>query len=86
MFILNFPYLNRSTVQVFFFWTFEVLPRVHPLVQLKRASRSLTKTSFLVSIEDFRQKLSLKASKLSFMLDLILGGVLQASWGDLGES
>ena len=58
-----------------------------PLVQLKRASRSLAKTGFFF---DFRKGFirffgSLKAPKLRSMLELVLGGILEASRSDLGN-
>ena len=51
-----------------------VFLRVHPLVFIKRASRSLTKTGFWLA----------KASKLRSMLDLCWSSSWEASWSGLG--
>ena len=67
-----------------------VFPRVHPIVLLKRASRSLTKTGFFYGFS-LRFPLFLAREGLQVevyvgpMLELVLGGVLEASWSDLGR-
>ena len=68
-----------------------VFPRVHPIVLLKRASRSLTKTGFFLSGFSLRFPLVLAREGLQVevyvgpMLDLVLGGVLERSWEALGR-
>ena len=54
---------------------FKVVHACSQAFQLKRASRSLAKTGFFDS----------ERSQDDSMLDLVLGGVLEASWSDLGR-
>ena len=58
---------------------------MHPLVYMKRASRSLTKTVFL----RFPQFLAREGFQVEVyvgpMLELVLGAVLERSWSDLGR-
>ena len=63
-----------------------VFPRVHPIVLLKRASRSLTKTGFfkVVFRYVFHYFWLAKASKLRSMLDLCWSSSWEASWRRLG--
>ena len=64
-----------------------VFPRVHPIVLLKRASRSLTKTGFFLLVFHyvFHYFWLAKASKLRSMLDLCWSSSWEASWSDLGR-
>ena len=54
--------------------------------QLKRASRSLAKTGFFYCFSlVFKGFLVSNSPKIGSMLDLVLGGVLEASWRHLGK-
>ena len=61
---------------------------MHEFAKYNRASRSLAKTVFFFKVLlalRFPRVSRFERSKLRFMLDFVLGGVLQASWNDLGR-
>ena len=65
---------------------FKVFHACSQAFQLKRASRSLAKTGFFIVFSlVFIGFFDSERSQDDSMLDLVLGGVLEASWSDLGR-
>ena len=65
---------------------FKVFHACSQAFQLKRASRSLAKTGFFIAFSlVFIGFFDSERSQDDSMLDLVLGGVLEASWSDLGR-